>query len=229
MNPEFSKSRIAVTVATVLSAATVAGFTTTAQAAKPAGKYLAGDFHNHSTCSDGSTSVQKKVKKSMDRIETPWGLDWFIQAGHGGNGNRNCTLTEDESLSTPAYPYVAGQGPTTTWANSIGAAAVKGVTSSSSATSTTLLSSQPNPSMWRWQSIKDYQYPLLEYLAALRNEPIFIGLESVVAGHEHTSMGVITGQLPSSMDGAALPSAPPLPGKGQRRRSGTVVLLFRPR
>ena len=214
MNPEFSKSRIAVTVATVLSAATVAGFTTTAQAAKPAGKYLAGDFHNHSTCSDGSTSVQKKVKKSMDRIETPWGLDWFIQAGHGGNGNRNCTLVEDESLSTPVYPYVAGQGPTTTWANSIGAAAVKGVTASSGATSTTLLSSQASPSMWRWQSIKEFQYPLMEYLAALRNEPVFMGLESVVAGHEHTSMTVITGQLPSSMDGAALPSAPPYPAKG---------------
>ena len=39
--------------------------------------------------------------------------------GHGGNGNRNCTLTEDASLATPAYPYVAGQGPDTTWASSI--------------------------------------------------------------------------------------------------------------
>ncbi|MEZ5579134.1 MAG: hypothetical protein R3F40_06805 [Candidatus Competibacteraceae bacterium] len=45
------------------------------------------------------------------------GLDWFVQAGHGGNGNRNCTLVEDATLDTPAYPYVDGYGPTTTWQN----------------------------------------------------------------------------------------------------------------
>ena len=79
---------------------------------------MAGDFHNHTTCSDGSISMQKLVKKSTDKVETPWGLDWFVQAGHGGNGNRNCTLVEDATLATPAYPFVAGKGPTTTWENS---------------------------------------------------------------------------------------------------------------
>ena len=59
---------------------------------------MAGDFHNHTTCSDGSISMQKLVKKATDTGETPWGLDWFVQAGHGGNGNRNCTLAEDETL-----------------------------------------------------------------------------------------------------------------------------------
>ncbi len=57
----------------------------------------------------------------------------------------------------------------------------------------------PNQVMWRWQSIQEYQYPITEYLAALKNQPVFIGLESVVAGHEHTSMAVITGQLPASI------------------------------
>ena len=51
--------------------------------------------------------------------------------------------------------------------------------------------------MWRWQSIQEFQYPVIEYLSALKNVPLFIGLESVVAGHEHTSMSVITGQVPS--------------------------------
>ena len=50
------------------------------------GTYVAGDFHNHTTCSDGSTSMQKLVKKVTDKTESPWGLDWFVQAGHGGNG-----------------------------------------------------------------------------------------------------------------------------------------------
>ena len=66
-------------------------------AARTPGTYVAGDFHNHTTCSDGSISMQKLVKKANDRGETPWGLDWFVQAGHGGNGNRNCTLVEDAS------------------------------------------------------------------------------------------------------------------------------------
>lgn len=214
MQAQFRQSRIAMAVAAVVGATALAAVPPDAGAAKPAGKYLAGDFHNHSTCSDGATSVQKKVKKSMDTTDTPWGLDWFVQAGHGGNGNRNCTLVEDAALSTPAYPFVSGQGPTTTWASSIGAGAVKGVTASSGATSATLLSSTANPSMWRWQSIQEFQYPLIEYLAKLRNQPIFMGLESVVAGHEHTSMGVITGQLPSSLDSAQLPSAPPYAAQG---------------
>jgi hypothetical protein len=184
---------------------------------KRRGTYLAGDFHNHSTCSDGSTSLQKKVKKSMDRTpETPWGLDWFVQAGHGGTGARNCTLVEDASLATPAYPFVSGPtpfdvrnpatsptpsqyaGPSTTWAQSIGAAAIKGNLSGAGATQ----------NMWRWQSIQSYQYPLLEYLSALRNEPIFMGLESVVAGHEHTSMAVITGQAPPAVFRQKLPTTP---------------------
>lgn len=160
-----------------------------------AGQYVAGDFHNHTTCSDGSISMQKLVDKSTGKNPGTWGLDWFVQAGHGGNGNRNCTLVEDASLSTPAYPYVAGQGPTTTWANSIGTDKLKGLNAASSG------------NMWRWQSIKEIQYPLMEYLSAYKNVPLFIGLESVVAGHEHSSMSVITGQMPKKLDKTTLPTS----------------------
>ena len=125
---------------------------------------------------------------------TPWGLDWFVQAGHGGNGNRNCTLAEDASLATPAFPLTLP--PTTTWVNS--GVTVKGDVSGAGA----------NRNMWRWQSIQEFQYPLLEYLSAALNEPLFIGVESVVAGHEHSSMSVITGQMPSTIDTAPLPTTP---------------------
>ncbi|MGH8575779.1 MAG: hypothetical protein ACREXJ_02465 [Gammaproteobacteria bacterium] len=207
MTPGFGKSQIAVAVAAAVGATTLGTAPGTASAGKPKGTYVTGDFHNHTTCSDGSTSMQKLVKKSTDKVDTPWGLDWFVQAGHGGSGNRNCTLLEDESLSTPAYPFVEGQGPATTWAASIGAANVKGNTGSPDASSTTPLSSQANPSMWRWQSIQEFQYPVMEYLSALKNLPLFIGLESVVAGHEHTSMSVITGQMPAGI-GENLPNTP---------------------
>jgi hypothetical protein len=54
--------------------------------------------------------------------------------------------------------------------------------------------------MWRWQSLQSFQYPLMENLAANKNVPMFLGLESVVAGHEHSSMSVITGQMPAAID-----------------------------
>ena len=223
MKTQFPLSALALACAGALGLSTLATGSGSAQASdkqesKKRGTYLAGDFHNHSTCSDGSTSLQKKVKKSMDRnAETPWGLDWFVQAGHGGAGSRNCTLVEDASLATPAYPLLTGstpfdfptanpsnpspsqyRGPQTTWAQSIGPAAIKGNLSGAGATQ----------NMHRWQSIQSYQYPLLEYLAALRSQPILMGLESVVAGHEHTSMAVVTGQLPASIYSATLPTTP---------------------
>ena len=191
----FSKSQIAVAALATIAATSLSTAPTTASAAgKTAGKYVAGDFHNHTTCSDGTLSMQKLVNKAT----AVWGLDWFVQAGHGGNGNRNCTLTEDASLSTPAYPYDAAKGPTTTWTNSIGAAAIKGDGGGVGG----------NGNMWRWQSIQEFQYPQLEYLAANKNVPLFTGMESVVAGHEHTSMSVITGQMPASLDNATLPTTP---------------------
>ncbi|WP_018410226.1 hypothetical protein [Methyloversatilis thermotolerans] len=194
---------VASAVAMAISAVAVSMAPGVASAGKTAGTYVTGDFHNHTTCSDGSISMQMLVKKSTDKVDTPWGLDWFVQAGHGGNGNRNCSLVEDESVATPAYPVVEGKGPTTTWANSIGAAAVKG-----NASNGTPLSSQSNPSMWRWQSIQEISYPIAEYLTALKGVPVFMGMESVVSGHEHTSMSVITGQLPAEIDHAGLPTGP---------------------
>ncbi|MEO5735721.1 MAG: hypothetical protein ABIN96_14995 [Rubrivivax sp.] len=188
----FNLSPLALAAVASISAASLLAPAVATAAGKTPGRYAAGDFHNHTTCSDGSISVQKLIKKSTDTTEG-WGLDWFVQAGHGGNGNRNCTLVEDESLSTPAYPFVAGQGPNTTWAQSIGAGAVKG---NVGGTNTTPLATQADPRMWRWQSIQEFSYPVTEYLTNLKGVPLFMGMESVVAGHEHTSMTVITGQLP---------------------------------
>jgi hypothetical protein len=166
------------------------------------GTYVAGDFHNHTTCSDGSISMQKLVKKSTDRVDTAWGLDWFVQAGHGGSGNRNCQLVEDASLSTPAYPFIAGLGPNTSWENS-------GIIPSGNVSGTS-----PNRNMWRWESVQEFQYPVIEYLNALKNLPLFLGLESVAPGHEHTSMSIITGQIPAALDTMPLPSSPPYTALG---------------
>jgi hypothetical protein len=205
MSQLFSKSQMALAAIAALGSAAIIAPPLATAAGKTAGKYVSGDFHNHTTCSDGAISMQKLVKKVTDKTaDSPWGLDWFVQAGHGGNGNRNCTLVEDATLSTPAYPYVAGQGPTTTWTNSIGAAAIKGNGGGVGGTG----------NMWRWQSLQEFQYPVMEYLAAYKNLPLFVGLESVVAGHEHSSMSVITGQMPVSLDNATLPTTPGYTAQG---------------
>ncbi|PZP97311.1 MAG: hypothetical protein DI587_17685 [Variovorax paradoxus] len=199
MKNVFKKNPVALAAVTVLATLAMAP---AAHAAKPAGTYVTGDFHNHTTCSDGSISMQKLVKKVTDKTDTPWGLDWFVQAGHGGTGNRNCTLAEDASLATPAYPLVYAAdgttvvGPNTTWQNSTPPVEPQGTPSGT----------RPNQNMWRWQAIQQYQYPLAEYLNALKNVPIFVGMESVVSGHEHTSMTVITGQVPAAIDTRALPT-----------------------
>ena len=150
------------------------------------GRYTTGDFHNHSTCSDGQISVQKLVNKSVDT----YGLDWFVMAGHGGSGNRNCSLVDDaQTAAASGYTFVEGQGPGTTWGNSIGTAAIKGDLIGTNPT-------DPNRRMWRWQSIQEFQYPVLERMSELKKKPLFVGLESVVAGHEHSNMSITTGQLP---------------------------------
>jgi hypothetical protein len=177
-------------------AATQSFSVTCSVAEETPGTYVAGDIHNHTTCSDGSISMQKLVQKSADKQDTPWGLDWFVQAGHGGSGNRNCTLTEDAALGTPAYPHVAGRGPTTTWVNS--GVTVKGDVAGTGA----------NRNMWRWQSLQEFQYPLIEYLNAYKNLPLFLGIETVNPGHEHTSMSIFTGQAPAALDDATLPTTP---------------------
>lgn len=214
MNPRFRKTQIALAVATAIGSIAVVTAPGNALAAKIPGKYVSGDFHNHSTCSDGSISMQKLVKKSTDTAETPWGLDWFVQAGHGGNGNRNCTLVEDATLETPVYPFTSGAGPTTTWETSGAAVPPKGTVSGTS----------PNRNMWRWQSIQEFQYPLIEYLSALKNLPLFLGVETVVPGHEHTSMSVISGQIPLALDTATLPTLPgPVTGRYTPLGSGSAL------
>lgn len=199
MNPRFRPSAMTLAIAATFTvgAPVTAQAAQTPQTAKTSGRYVAGDFHNHTTCSDGSISMQKLVDKATGKTDGTFGLDWFVQAGHGNSGGtRNCTLAEDDTLSTPAYPFIAGTGPNTTWTDSIGNANVKGDNGATTGY------------MWRWQSVQEYQYPLTEYLGAYKNVPLFIGTESIVAGHEHASMSVITGQIPAALDSATLPTTP---------------------
>jgi len=170
---------------------------------KAAGTYVTGDFHNHSTCSDGSLSMKKLIDKSVNT----WGLDWFVQADHGGSSARNCTLAEDPFTpvppalgltNSPTGPYPpatypsSGQpsstnaGPNQSWQSTLpnGVAGIKG-------------DGTANPkAMWRWQEIKEFQYAVTEAESRARNKPIWMGIETNAPGHEHVSMTILDGQLP---------------------------------
>ncbi len=103
---------------------------------------------------------------------------------------------------------------------------MKGNTGSADGSSTTALSSQASPSMWRWQSLQELQYPVAEYLSGQKNLPVFVGMESVVAGHEHTSMSVVSGQVVGK-NGAVGREQLRAGRRCQRARS--VVVLLRSR
>ncbi|NCV39359.1 MAG: hypothetical protein EBW11_02120 [Betaproteobacteria bacterium] len=198
---------IALASACVCAAASIAlpPFATAANKAKDkaAGAYVTGDFHNHSTCSDGTLSMKKLIDKSVNF----WGLDWFVQADHGGASARNCTLAEDPFTPvTPALkltnntdgpfppntfppggqPAATGKGPNLSWQSTL-ANGVSGIKGDGTA----------NPkAMWRWQEIKEYQYAVTESESRRLSKPIWMGIETNAPGHEHVSMTILDGQLP---------------------------------
>lgn len=71
------------TLALVLALA-VAGSAAAQLGPKPAGKWLAGDFHQHTFYTDGSTSFDFVMQKNED-----FGLDFWANSEHGGARNRN--------------------------------------------------------------------------------------------------------------------------------------------
>ena len=150
------------------------------------GEYLTGDFHNHTTCSDGSTSVRTLTRTSLSY------LDWFIHVGHSGRGSRNCLISDFLYLNRDSE-FNRGL-----WVNSLenGAADIKG-----DPVFETMRTGTQVPAMWRWQSLQEYE---MDSLISVREDPrfgdgeAFLGLEWVVPGHEHSSNTITTGQYDSA-------------------------------
>jgi len=208
MIQHFNLRHTALAVSTLIGLVSVATVQTAAAAdkatTKAAGTYVTGDFHNHTTCSDGSLSMQKLIDKSAKTF----GLDWFVQADHGGSSTKNCTVSEDSfepvapalgltnsatgpyssSVTYPSggQPATTLKGPNQTWEATLsaGRAGIKG-----DGTATP-------KAMWRWQEIKEYQYKVTEDQSRARAKPIWIGLEQNAPGHEHVSTNVLKGQKP---------------------------------
>ena len=147
-----------------------------------AGEYKSGDFHNHTTCSDGSTSVKTLTRESLSY------LDWFIHVGHSGRGSRNCTISDFLYLNRDSE-FNRGL-----WVNSLpnGEADIQG-----DPTFETMRTGVEVAAMWRWQSLQTYNFDeIVEERNMVNNQgkTAFLGLEWVVPGHEHSSNAISTGQ-----------------------------------
>lgn len=173
---------------------------TTAQA----NPYVAGDMHNHNTCTDGSVSVGYSIDRAVGTGTYATGgnnfnLDWFTLGNHGGSGNRDCRFSD------PAYdPHNtlgSGENGTATnpdgtpratlWTDTFGQT-IQGTTVNS------LLGTPNGNNMWRWQNIEQVEYPILASRLSEYKKTLIEGLEWIVPGHEHTDVAIISGQFPKS-------------------------------
>ena len=152
--------------------------------------YVAGDMHNHNTCTDGSVSAGYAIDRSVATGVAAGGgtnfdLDWFTLGNHGGSGNRDCRFS-DSSANLPG-------DTTTTWNQTLGQT-INGITIAS--LKGTPNGTGANAQMWRWQSIKEVEYPIIVNRTPMYNKVLVEGLEWIVPGHEHTDVAVIAGQNP---------------------------------
>jgi hypothetical protein len=153
-----SKPSVLIALLALLLALACCGPAGEGQGAKPPGKWLAGDFHQHTTLTDGSHSM-KDVFTQANR----GGLDWWANSEHGGAYPRNAHLQYFDTL-TPPVAFLGDPAG----------------------------SSRGHQKMWRWQSLLQYSYPVLDLLQQqYPGKTIIQGLEWNVPGHEHCSVGII--------------------------------------
>ncbi|MDB5651177.1 MAG: hypothetical protein JWL62_2697 [Hyphomicrobiales bacterium] len=148
--------------------------------------YVAGDMHNHNTCTDGSVSAGYAIDRSVAagvaaNGDKNFNLDWFTLGNHGGSGNRDCRFS-DASANLP--------GDTTTlWTQTLGQT-IDGIKI------TALKGTQPAQpvNMWRWQSIQEIEWPIIKKRMSQYNKVLIEGLEWVMPGHEHVDVAVLGAQ-----------------------------------
>jgi len=140
------------------------------------GGYIAGDFHNHTSFTDGSVAIQRLEYESLES----WGLDWFGQSGHGGGWSR-------DGRQDDFYYDCNADGQGDTWENTVGLENIEGDDAGSGYCGAT--------NMWRWQSLQEYAYPKTMEKYKQFDKPIWQAYEYQVPGHEHCSMSIIAGQF----------------------------------
>ncbi len=135
--------------------------------------WVAGDFHQHTTYTDGSNSFATVMYKNDQ-----FGLDWWANSEHGG-----AFPTDARGPLTIDGPFdVNGGFPWTSYSPNpvIGGGA----------------------NMFRWQSLRDYAFYDTLAARATYDKPILQSFEWNVPKHEHCSLGLIAGQFPWNLSEA---------------------------
>src|SRR5262245_58697176 len=145
--------------------AMVTGFLAAPATPAVADSYMAGDFHNHTTSTDGTVSIDTMVKKSIQTF----GLEWLATVDHGGTGTRDCRIDDPQFDSGKTAPGAL-------WEETIGASAVKGDFFTSNLASP---DGANHRAMWRWQMIEEFQFPETARLSKELQKPMmYAALES---------------------------------------------------
>jgi len=134
--------------------------------------YLKGDFHQHTTYTDGSFSIGYMMQKNNE-----FGLDWWANSEHGGPSLFNARTSGNET-GTEIKDYWDNYTPNP----------ILG----------TKTMDDNHQIMWRWQVLRDSSFT--EILKARKLYPgktILQSYEMNIPGHEHGSLGIINNQFDS--------------------------------
>jgi acid phosphatase type 7 len=132
--------------------------------------YLTGDFHQHSTYTDGSYTIGHMMSKNNQ-----FGLQWWANSEHGGGFTKNARVSGSETGTTFAT-YWDSYVPNPI----IGTVSMDGA----------------HQKMWRWQMLRDSSFTeILKARLLYPAKTIIQSYEMNVPGHEHASMGLISNQF----------------------------------
>lgn len=130
--------------------------------------YLTGDFHQHTTYTDGSYTIGHVMAKNNQ-----YGLQWWANSEHGGGFTANARVS---GLDTGNTVYWDSYVPNPI----LGSVSMSGA----------------HQKMWRWQMLRDSSFTeVLKARLLYPTKTILQSYEMNVPGHEHGSMGLITNQF----------------------------------
>ncbi|MCX8054072.1 MAG: T9SS type A sorting domain-containing protein [Ignavibacteria bacterium] len=140
--------------------------------------WTVGDFHQHTTFTDGSYSIFHMMTKNAE-----FGLDWWANSEHGGAFKMNGLYSgidlfggfDSTGKVLPVITYWDSHSPTKLIGDG---------------------TSGKNPKMWRWQSIRDFSYAAVQLTRKIYpNKIVLQGVEWNVPGHEHCSVFILGDQF----------------------------------
>lgn len=156
-----------------------------APSAAGAGRWMSGDFHQHTTYTDGYNPI-----RTVNYMNYRFGLDWWANSEHGGGftkDGRGPILSQ--GFDTGQYARFWDDRNIYPPGNILG----------------DISRSRGHRKMWRWQSLRDHEFAdMLGARSVYKKRVVMQGLEWNVPGHEHASVSVLTGQFDSKPNARAL-------------------------